>query len=374
VPGSGKRDVYVPGFGVRVMASGLRVFVLSYVVDGRDGRLKLGRFGPSPDLSVDAARDKARVEYLKIRGGADRAKEERQKKAASTVGELCDSFLKDRADKRPATVRMYTQIITREIKPALGRHKAALVERSHVKELHRKISARAPYQANRVLATMKAIFNLAMENDIVEKNPCRGIEFKPEAKRKRYLEPEQLKPLHDALDGYKDQRVADLFRLLLFTGARVGEWVRTPDRDTPARWTDIDIKRGVWTKPLSTKEKREGHITLNENALVLLRKYHSERASDDAFVFPGLTYDAIKDDWARVLKEAGIKNIKRHDLRHTFGSYTLKATKNIMVVKELLGHANVNTTQRYMHVLDEDLRAGAAAAGEALARPNITKV
>src|SRR6266566_136802 len=129
VPGKGRRDISVPGFGVRVMASGLRVFVLSYTDNnGRDGRIRLGPFGPPPGLSVTAARELARDEYLRVKGGENPAQKQREERQSLTVSELCDAFLKDRADKRPKTVRMYTQIITRKIKPAIGRHKAAAVQ------------------------------------------------------------------------------------------------------------------------------------------------------------------------------------------------------------------------------------------------------
>jgi integrase len=194
-----------------------------------------------------------------------------------------------------------------------------------------------------------------------------GIEPKPEQKRKRYLKTEELPRLHAALDAHNDQHVADLFRLLLWTGARIGEWAKTPDRDTPARWLDLDLRSGIWTKPRTTKEKRETTITLSKPVLALLRKYHSSRASDDAFVFP-FGYDQIRDDWKQLLQAARITDFRRHDLRHTFASSVLKGSKNLVAVKELLGHANIQTTSRYLHVLDEDLRAASEAAGKLLAK------
>jgi integrase len=353
---------YVPGFGVRVTPAGTKSFVLNYAGDKRC------TIGPWPVWTVEGARAEAKELWHKIQTGSDPAKEDRERRQAQTVAELCDAFLKDRADKRPATLRMYRQIIKKEIKHALGRHKAVSVDRNHIKDLLREIAARgATYQANRVLSTCKAIFNLAIQDDVISKNPCIGIEAKPEQKRKRYLKPDELPHLHAALDAHKDQRVADLFRLLLWTGARIGEWVQTVDRDTPARWLDLDLRSGIWTKPMTTKEKRESTITLSKPVLALLRKYHPSRASDQAFVF-GCTYDSIKDDWKQLLQEAGITDFRRHDLRHTFASSVLKGSKNLVAVKELLGHANIQTTSRYLHVLDEDLRAASEAAGKLLAK------
>jgi integrase len=347
------------GFGVRVHASGKRVFVLSYTTpDGVDGRKAIGPFG---EWTVQAARAEADDLLRKIKKGSNPAKEERERRQAQTVAELCDAFLKDRADKRPATLRMYTQIITKEIKPALGRHKAALVERSHIRDLHREIAARAPYQSNRVLATIKAIFNFGIEEEIVTKNPCIGIEAKPEQKRKRYLKPDELTRLHAALAAHKDQRVANLFRLMLWTGARIGETLA-------ARWADFDLTSGVWVKPgLTTKTHTDHEVVLNPPARNMLRQMRADASDDDAMVFRGMTYDGIKDDWSQLLEAAGITNFRRHDLRHSFASAVLSAGFGLSDVGALLGHSQATTTHRYAHLVDGRLRAATDAAGAVLA-------
>lgn len=360
-PGNGWRDITVPGFGVRVMASGLRVFVLSYTdKHGRDGRITIGPFGPSPRLSVVAARERARIEHLRVKGGENPAQKRREERQSLTVSELCDKFLKDRGDKRPATVRMYTQIIKREIKPTIGRHKADAIQRSDIKELHAKIAKRAPYQANRVLATCKALFNFGSDEKIVTDNPVVGIDAAPEQKRKRYLNEEELARLHRALDALPNQRAADLFRLMLFTGARIGETLA-------AKWSDFDLGvKPTWKKPGSTTKTRTDHILpLNLPTRDFLRQMHKARPAD-THLFGDLTYDAVKDDWKQVLKVAAIKDFRRHDLRHNFASALISMGFGLSEVGSLLGHSNPTTTARYAHLVDERLRAASKAAGEAL--------
>jgi integrase len=134
----------------------------------------------------------------------------------------------------------------------------------------------------------------------------------------------------------------------------------------PARWTDIDMDSGVWTKPLSVKEKQEAEIHLSPPAIALLREHYKARAADDAFVFPGLTYDAIRDDWRQLLDAARIANLRRHDWRHTFASFVLSSGFGLSEVGAMLGHTQAQTTQRYAHLLDDRLRAAADAAGKAL--------
>jgi integrase len=69
--------------------------------------------------------------------------------------------------------------------------------------------------------------------------------------------------------------------------------------------------------------------------------------------------------WKKVLASAKIDDFRWHDLRHTAGTWTLRKTKNLALVKKMLGHKRIESTMRYAHVLDEDLREGMeAVAGE----------
>src|SRR6266568_6266353 len=108
------------------------------------------------------------------------------------------------------------------------------------------------------------------------------------------------------------------------------------------------------TKPAATTKTRNDHnVVLNDPARALLRE--SKTRPTDTKVFGDLTYDAVKDDWAQLLKAAAIKDFRRHDLRHSFASFVVSAGFTLNDVGALLGHSNPATTARY--VVDERQRS-----------------
>ena len=247
-PDAGNKVYYddlVRGFGIRVTAAGARSFVLDYRrrSDRLQRRVTIGQF---PDWSTAAAREEAKRLKRGIDGGADPVGEYREARAAATVGDLCDRFERDYIPrKRPSTQQSYRQQIAADIRPAFGRMKVAAVSVADVDAWHRKMSARAPVHANRALAALSRMFSLAIRWGLRADNPCKGIERNQEHKRRRYLSATELTRLIKALDAYSDQQSADIIRLLLLTGARRGEAFQ-------ARWDDIDLESGVWSKPGAT--------------------------------------------------------------------------------------------------------------------------
>ena len=72
------------------------------------------------------------------------------------------------------------------------------------------------------------------------------------------------------------------------------------------------------------------------------------------------------DDWVTVLDEAGIRRVRVHDGRHTAGTLLIEQGVHVRAVQEILGHADVRTTQRYTHVADAVTRDAAQRMGGAL--------
>jgi integrase len=347
------------GFGVRVTAAGARSYILNYrTQSGRQRRLTIGQ---PPDWSLAAARDEAAKLKREIDGGGDPLGVIRAGREAPTVADLCDRFSEEfLPNKRPATQRDYRRMIAAEIIPQIGSIKVAAVTFSDVDKLHRKVGRHAPYTANRCVALLSKMFALAIRWQYRTDNPARGIERNPEAKRERFLDTAELARLGTALAGHGDKAAADIFRLLLLTGARRGEV-------QAMRWADLDLETGVWVKPASTtKQARLHRVPLSGPARLLLAKLRKAANDDAAYVFPGRLGGhrvELKKDWAEVCKKARIKDARIHDLRHSYASVLAGAGDSLVVIGRLLGHSQPATTARYAHLMDDPLRKATERAG-----------
>ena len=258
-----------------------------------------------------------------------------------------------------STRKSYGRLITANIRPPLGRLKVANVDYREVDALHRSISKRTPYEANRTLAVLSRMFSVAIRWKWRTDNPCKGIERNDEAKRRRYLSPEELPRLIKAFAEHRDQESADIFRLLLLTGARKGEVLS-------AKWDQFDLRTGTWSKPGATTKQRTEHIVpLSAPARQLL----ANRKRTSEFVFPGIAGGhrvEVKESWAAICKAAGIANLRMHDLRHSYASHLASAGVGLHTIGALLGHTQPSTTHRYAHLMDDPLRTATERVGAIL--------
>jgi integrase len=361
-PAHGNKVTYddeTKGFGCRVTAAGGRAFVINYrrKDDGRERRFTIGSF---PDWTTSAAREEAKRLKRQIDGGADPIGELLDGRAAPTVADLCARFEAEYLPrKRTSTQRDYRQQVAVDIIPAIGRLKVAAISFADIDALHRKISARAPTHANRVLALLSRLFSLSIKWGMRPDNPVKGVERNAENKRHRYLTAPELARLAKALEGLRDQAAANAVRLLLLTGARRGELLA-------ARWDDIDLDTGVWAKPAATTKQAALHRVPLSTAACTLLATMKERASSE-WLFPTprdktLHRTDIDDAWEALRKAADIPDVRTHDLRHSFASTLASAGLSLPVIGALLGHTTPTTTARYAHLFDDPLRAATERA------------
>ena len=222
-PDNGNKIFYdsaVKGFGCRVTAAGARSFVLNYRTRG--GRERRYTIGAYPEWKTTAAREEASELKKRVDRGEDPLAEIESTREAKTVADLCERYQEQHLPKkRASSQRDDKSMIEREILPALQHMKVVDVMFSDVDGLHRKISRRGKkHRANRVVALLSKMFNLAIQWAWRSDNPARGIERNSEGKRERYLSGAELSRLTTALAEYEDQQAANIVRLLLLTGAR----------------------------------------------------------------------------------------------------------------------------------------------------------
>lgn len=339
-------DDELAGFGVRVMRSALKSYIVQYRSGGRTRRLAFSRVGT---MTPDEARGHARELLVAVARGGDPVAEIVEERRTPTVTALCDRVLKEHVELRckPTTARDYRSAVRRLIIPRLGAFKISDVKRSDVAKLHHELRE-TPYQANRVVATLSKIFNLAEEWGLRPdgSNPCRHVRKYREAKRERYLTFDELKALGDVLaeaerTQSEPQPVINAFRLLILTGARMGEIQKL-------RWEYV--RGNVLALPDSkTGAKR---IVLGKEAREVLAAI--EKVPGNPYVIigqiAGQHWNDLERPWRRIRAKAGLPDLRIHDLRHSFASFAASAGESLMVIGKLLGHTQPQTTARYAHL------------------------
>jgi integrase len=359
-PRMGNRVAYdsdVIGFGVRVTATGAVAFVLRYVHRGRERRMTLGKH---PDLSPSAARDMAIELRGEIVGGRDPLADRRSRLTGPTLSAFCDRYIAEYAEKekKASSVREDRRLIKRHIRPTLGTLRTVDVSRQDILRLRDDLS-RTPYEANRVLALLSKMFNLAELWEIRPdgSNPCRHVKKFPEKRRQGSLSAGELARLGQAL---VDDRcgahgsVLNVLRLLLLTGCRVSE-IRE------LQWGWIKWEEAAIHFP-DSKTGAKVH-RLGNGAIALLKCIRASQQGSNPLVFPGLkdpsvpiSMTTVSHTWHRVRTRAGLAGKRIHDFRHTRGSWAASTGANAFLVRDALSHRNVGTTDRYVQFEADPLR------------------
>ena len=359
-------DSELKGFGVRLQRGGAKSYVLHYRVGAGRGaplrKLTIGRHG-SP-WTPETARHEARRQLGRVENGADPVAEKIARKEAPTMAELTKRFLAEHAEakRKVSTADEYRRLLDKVIVPALGDRKVADVARADITKLHHANRA-APYQANRLLAILSKMFNLAERWGLRPdgSNPCRHVEKFAERKRERMLSRVELGRLGDALASFNfSPYAAAAVKLLVFTGARLGEVLGL-------RWDWIDFDRGEARLPDSKTGAKTLHLP--PPAIAVLAEL--PRLDGNPYVIAGQKEGAalvnLEKPWRAIRKAAGLDDVRLHDLRHAFASVAASSGMGLPIIGKMLGHSQPATTARYAHLESDPVKAAAAVVAGRIA-------
>jgi integrase len=344
-------DTEMTGLGLRLYPSGRKAFVLSYRASGRKRLMTLGNFGV---LTLEQARTRAKKHLVAVEDGKDPLEERRQAPQGRTFGELIDAYVEDHAKVHKKTWLDDKQRLERHIPAAWKSRRADAITRYEVVELHREIGRQTPYEANRLQEILRKMFSLAQAWHFIDEgapNPAQGITRFREHKRKRWLKPEELPALVKAIDAEANVYVRAALWLYLLSGVRKTELVT-------AKWTQVDWNRGLLALP-ETKSGEEQDVVLNAPALAILQSIPKVEGNPYIFVGakPGEPLTNIDRYWRQIRQEAGIEDVRLHDLRRTTGSWLSQAGVELNTIKEALRHASLSTTLTYARLGADPARA-----------------
>jgi integrase len=381
-------DTEIKGFGVRVYATGRKVYILRYRRGQQQRTSTIGTHG-SP-WRPEQARTKAQLLLAEIITGGDPASDKKAERKAMTVGKLIDAYLSDgpatKPAKRASTWETDRSNLERHLRPLLGSRLADEVSKADAAKAIQAITdgktdrtvntgprgvariSGGAGTARRTRITAAAMFAWGIEHELIKTNPFAAIKLAAAPLKERDLSPTELKAIWDALALHEaEHRInptfADAIRLLMLTGARKSEILGL-------RWTEVDLGRRMLTLPPErTKaggKTGERRIRLSsEAAAILARRHHT---SDGEQVFPGLKggqhATGVLRPFKRVCEAAGLKGVRIHDLRHSYASALVSNGVSLPIIAKALGHSGTRATERYAHLGDDPIQAAAAQVAD----------
>jgi integrase len=368
-------DTDVRGFSITIYPSGNRAFALDYRIGGRQRRMTIGRW---PEWNTVAARERAKELRRDIDEGFDPLSLRESAREAPRISDMITRYLEEHTPHlAPRNAADQQTIMHKLVAPDWGNRLVTEITKADVEKLLSKIAAgrarpsktkpnnRArklqgvkptPVRANRVGEVLRKMFSLAVGWGWRDDNPASGFRRRLENERERFLTPEEIGRLAKALDAADDQRAAGIIRLCMLTGARVGE-VRQ------ARFEQFNLDLGSWSKPAATTKQRKIHrIPISNEVATIVRQRQLLVPSGNPWLFPsdtpGQPVQEIRRFWKAIQTEADLPGVRVHDLRHTFASLLVSGGASLEMIGKLLGHTQMQTTQRYAHLMDSPLREG----------------
>lgn len=362
-------DNVVKGLRLHVTGSS-KSWQLRYTINGTR---RIYTIGPFPTVSLKSARELATDLVVEIRKGRDPAAERIAKRGELTVDGLVLEVI-DRhwgAHAKPSYVRSVEQLRRTMIR-RIGDVRLSELTRRRVLEWHQRCGEKAPIAANRALAVLSKACALAVQWDLLRDNPCRGISRYRENKKERFLSDDEYAAVFTAIEAAQateDPWILSALTFALLTGWRRGEIAGL-------RWDELDLPNQV----ARLKETKTGAkvLPLGADAIRLLR----DLPRLGAFVFPRkraanadvheridapLHPSTLTHAWSRIRKDAGVNDVRLHDLRHSFASVGARSGLSLIVIGRLLGHSSTQTTARYAHLAQPEQIAAAELIGRGIA-------
>ncbi len=388
-------DAEIKGFLLRVQPSGVKSFYFSYRNKSRKrARIKIGTHNKT--MTTQQARDEALIYAAEVRKGVDvqRQKTEHRQQAIEAQQKTLKAFIQNHYKPWVLANQKSGQDSLNSLNSSFSEFmdlplSDLTISRLEKWRITRTNAGIKPTTINRQVATLRGVLSRAMEWDVIDDHPLKKLKaLKTDNSPKiRYLTPDEEKRLFKALEqrdekfkqarkrsnqhrqkrGYEllpslleysyADRLTPLIILSLKTGLRRGEAF-------DLTWQYVNLERGLITLiGDTTKSMNTRYIPLSPTALEALKAWKKQAPQSTGRVFPsddGGRLDNLNKSWKTLLGNANISCFRWHDMRHDFASQLVMKGVPLNTVRELCGHANMQTTQKYAH-LAPDHKADAVA-------------
>jgi integrase len=371
-------DDELPGFGLRVFASGKRSYLIQYRSAGRTRRYTIGLHGI---WTPETARQEAKVQLGRVAGGDNPAEERQLDHKAVTVKELCTLYLNDLKaglilgkggrPKKTTTIVTDTGRIERHIIPLVGARRVKDLTKADINKVLKDIMAGKTRMsvktkklrgkaivrggagtATRTVGLLGGILTYAVESGIIERNPAHGIKKPKDNVRNRRLTEAEYRTLGQmllkaaAIEKYA--MTVDIIRQIALTGCRRSEIIGL-------MWSEADTDGSC----LRLENSKEG-VSVRPVGLPVVEYLEERRkGAKSTYVFPGQDEDnafgSFPNHWEQIFKNSPLSDITPHVLRHSFASIGNDLGFTEVTIAALVGHSKGSVTSKYIHTLDTAL-------------------
>lgn len=355
-------DLGCKGLVLEVRRTGGKTWYLRYTNDR--GRQRSCRIGDAEFISLSQARKQSAALMAKFLSGEDPSQVRKERRLVPSFADFVSNQYLPYIKTYKRSWESDQSLLKVYLLPRFGKVYLDEISREDIVHMHhaRRSTGGAPGSANRLLILMRFIFNLALrwETPGVKVNPAKGVPlFTVNNKKDRYLSAEEASRLHNAVCNSLNPMLRFIVPMLILTGARKREVL-------DARWLDFDTDRRIWRIPM-TKAGVARHVPLSDGAMAVLSVTPRLNGCPWVFANPQTRrpYVTIFRAWEVARRRAGLPEVRLHDLRHSYASMLVNSGRTLYEVQRLLGHSQVQTTQRYAHLSSDTLLEASNVASKA---------
>ena len=275
--------------------------------------------------------------------------------------DICMSRMK--VEVMPSTVGAYKSQVEKWIHPHWRGIEISKITKTEVYDVcfQKCKDIRSEWTRRTIIKMIKRIFQMGVEEGILDRNPCVGIMIRVPESILEVLTPTEVEKLLTEAKSI-GHRFYQVWVFAIMTGMRSGEMYAL-------RWNDIDLetRRVLVTKQWTstngfcpTKTKKNRVVPISDEFYSFLIELKMERGSEE-FVLPRLV-EWENGEQAKVLREfcqgIGIRQVRFHDLRATFITNLLANGESLARVMGMVGHSELKTTNSYLRKAGVDLQGG----------------